>query len=358
MRLNKFKKYSFSSEFFKCIPFIIILVLCIGCKTKKNDSVIIKGEIIGLKDSWVKLRKIDFAPLEFEILDSFFVENESFEFLLPNVLGGICIDFYLEALDRPTRFIFIEDGERVRIKGSTKNRNPEDKIDLEVSGAKSHDKLLVKEKEIDSIGVSKMLFEGYVQKDTASLLSPVFILFSEGGEKYFNNLTPKVKESYYGQKVANKIEKKERTKPGNLAPSINCEDHLGTKFSLHESQSKYTILDFWASWCGPCRKSHPELISLHRKYNQQGLRIVSISLDKPEKVQDWKEAIQNDKIDLWTQIILHNCQETNIKDKYYVELIPMKYVIDNNGYIIKKFIGSDSDEVMDFVEQLFVNNEI
>lgn len=102
--------------------------------------------------------------------------------------------------------------------------------------------------------------------------------------------------------------------------------------SLKESLGKVTLIDFWASWCPPCRKANPEVVALYNKFHGKGLNIISVSLDTDKT--KWQEAIAKDKL-TWTQVSnLTEMDEDPIVRQYGVELIPTTFLLDASGKII------------------------
>lgn len=339
--------------------FLSFLILS-ACSVKNSQSITrINVEIEGLPDSWVKLRLWDFDPIEMTVIDSVFARNQKFEFSLSNVKGGYVVDFYLEEFQKQSRWFFIEKGESVVVMGSASNfiksQYNEEVFDIKVSGGKSNVELYAKEAIIDSLGYTPQLIEKFAQEDSNSLLSPLFMFATENSEKYFDHLSSMVKESYYGEKFAEKKARLDRVGYGQRAADINCTDFLGTPFSLYGLNKRFTLIEFWASWCRPCRASHPELISLFQKYNNRGLDIVSISVDDPEYAEKWKKAIESDKIGIWPQVLMSDCQETNIQDLYYIPVLPVKYLIDHDHKIVKRFEGGKINEINLLLDSLLIN---
>ena len=103
--------------------------------------------------------------------------------------------------------------------------------------------------------------------------------------------------------------------------------------SLKESLGKITIVDFWASWCGPCRAENPNTVALYKEFHSQGLNIIGVSLDKD--AVKWKEAIAKDKL-VWTQVSHLKFWDEPIAIQYQVESIPATFVLDASGKIIAK----------------------
>jgi thiol-disulfide isomerase/thioredoxin len=103
--------------------------------------------------------------------------------------------------------------------------------------------------------------------------------------------------------------------------------------SLKESLGKITIVDFWASWCGPCRQENPNVVALYNDFHSKGLNIIGVSLDKD--AAKWKEAIAKDKL-TWTQVSNLKFWDDPIAAQYKVEAIPATFVLDASGKIIAK----------------------
>lgn len=102
--------------------------------------------------------------------------------------------------------------------------------------------------------------------------------------------------------------------------------------SLQESLGKVTLIDFWASWCPPCRKANPEVVALYTKFHSKGLHIISVSLDTDKT--KWQEAIAKDKL-TWTQVgNLMEMEDDPIVKQYGVQFIPTTFLLDASGKII------------------------
>ncbi len=121
---------------------------------------------------------------------------------------------------------------------------------------------------------------------------------------------------------------------GEMAPNIVLQNPQGDTIQLKDLKGKYVLLDFWASWCQPCRQNNPHLVQIFEKYHFQGLEIFSVSLD--EMKERWMNAIKVDKLK-WQY---HGCdfQKWNgiAVNKYKVASIPAVFLLDKNGKIIAK----------------------
>lgn len=121
-----------------------------------------------------------------------------------------------------------------------------------------------------------------------------------------------------------------QAKKGQPAPEIKLPDPSGQTLSLHEMKGKVVLVDFWASWCGPCRKNNPNLVALYSKYKDQGFEILGVSIDKSKT--DWARAIEKDGL-TWVQVLDPGGWDAQSTLDYGVEAIPASFLIDKSGVI-------------------------
>ena len=120
---------------------------------------------------------------------------------------------------------------------------------------------------------------------------------------------------------------------GDKAPDFSAPNPNDIAVSLNTSLGKLTVLDFWASWCGPCRVDSPNLVKVYNTYKDKGLAIVGISLDQQK--ESWKKAIDNDKLD-WTHVSYLKRWDDPIAAIYGVRSITQLFLLDENGVVIAK----------------------
>lgn len=161
-------------------------------------------------------------------------------------------------------------------------------------------------------------------------------------KKYYDALDASVKDTKPGKNIKTKLggEKKKQSKEidlsiGKSAPSFTAKNVDGKLVSLKESLGKVTIIDFWASWCSPCRQENPNVVALYNEFHAKGLNIIGVSLDKEGEASKWKEAIAKDKL-TWTQVSNLKWWEDPIARAYNIESIPATFVLDANGIIVAK----------------------
>lgn len=325
----------------------------IDIATKDTSS--ITCEIKGLSNTNVYIRKYDFLFPNFQIpvnVDTLNTKDGRFEFEIA-VQGSLCIDLYFESFKKQSRLIFLESNEKVTIIGNMDktfiDQFGREVFDLEVKGAKSHDELVKREIELANSRDVSAQIEKIIKTSPNSYLTPVFILISPSYVQYYDSLSLDVKKSYYGQHLSKIVDHKNKTKEGSTAIDFSCVDINGKKLSLFELKSKYKVIDFWASWCKPCRLSHPGMRKLYDSYNREELEIISISSDGANS-DAWKKAITHDSIGMWRHIIENKC-DSNISKEYSVESIPTKLVIDKNNRIVRRFEG-ESEEFFSVVRTL------
>lgn len=169
-------------------------------------------------------------------------------------------------------------------------------------------------------------------------------------EDIFNTFTPRVQQSFFANDIRNEIAGLRATAPGSVAPDFTLKLPDGTDFTLSSLKGKYVLVDFWASWCIPCRKAVPELIELYKSYKDKGFEIVGVANDS--NLNSWKKAIEEDKT-TWIHVVdvfpIKN-KPSYVSTLYAVHSLPTYYLIDRDGKIIGKM---EKDEVKKKLKELF-----
>jgi len=159
----------------------------------------------------------------------------------------------------------------------------------------------------------------------------------------YESLNIQVQQSYFGKKLQRKILKSLSSAEGKPAIDFISSDLRGNIIKLSDFKGKYLLLDFWASWCIPCRATMSKLIQLYKEYHQEGLEVVAVSVDVDQQL--WKDAIRQDGTDIWYQVLSNGSQEktAQIHQQYAVTVYPTKILINPDGLIVGRFYGTDSD---------------
>ncbi len=163
-------------------------------------------------------------------------------------------------------------------------------------------------------------------------------------QRFYDHLGLKLQQSANGQELDKQIKQLRNGSPGNPAANFSTVDINGDSLKLSDFKGKYVLLDFWASWCGPCRKGNPHLKELYAKLKVQGIEFIGIS-DDDSKPDAWRKAVEKDGLP-WRHVLrgfdmakrLKNLPNDNdISDKFGIHSLPTKILIDPSGMIIGRY---------------------
>jgi peroxiredoxin len=138
---------------------------------------------------------------------------------------------------------------------------------------------------------------------------------------------------------------------GQLAPGFTQNDTEGKPVSLSSFKGRYVLIDFWASWCGPCRQENPNVVRAFEKYKAKNFTVLGVSLDRDR--QKWVQAIAADQL-YWTQVSDLGFWNNAAAKLYRVSSIPQNYLLDPDGRIIGKNLRGE--ELNAFLEKTLANN--
>jgi len=154
-------------------------------------------------------------------------------------------------------------------------------------------------------------------------------------KKIYNSLTSELKNTKPGKSIKEKLDNLDAVEIGKVAPDFTAPNPEGKNVSLKQSLGKVTIIDFWASWCAPCRQENPNVVALYNEFHDKGLNIIGVSLDQEDGAAKWKDAIVADKL-TWTHVSNLKFWQDPIAKKYNVRSIPATFILDASGKIVAK----------------------
>lgn len=348
-----------------CYGLCAIILLVMGCDQKQIYT--ISGTWENGNGKVVYLKK-ETREKQFQIIDSAVVKDNQFK-----MMGDIPqVEKYLLALEKNEQEILL-DGEPIEVVATQMTNKNGDKIDaysMVVKG--SHEQKVFEmarglSMSKSMVGLGGMFAMVQVKDDSVKLdstykavemmkravderiknfvdsnnnsLAITYVIGDfiareypfEDVERYYNNLTPEVKASYPGQLLKEKMTSLRSINMGGIAPDIDLMAPDGKHVKLSSLRGKYVLLDFWASWCGPCLAEVPNVKAVYEQYKDKGFEIYGVSLD--DKKDAWVNAIE--KHDLpWIHVSSLKGWECPVAKIYNVTGIPKMYLLDKEGRIV------------------------
>ena len=330
-------------------------ITCFSQNTKPNFKIF--GETSGLNNQYIYLsydglgknRKWDSTKIKNNI---FYFEG----FISEGKNGFLTIlkeNRVSELSDKKiTPRLFIDPNSKLSIKINPKNFQTA-KLIGSVS-QNEYDKYL-KLKNSETIEINDEI-SNYIE-ETPNSYASLYILNSfkeyvsfNKAKNFYNTLNEEKMNSEYGRSLIKYLTDFELILPGNQAPNFEEIDMNYKPVQLSDFKGKYVLLDFWASWCKPCRAKNPELIAFYNQYKNKDFTIIGVSVDDDE--EKWRSAISKDKIDIYTQLNTNEISE-NLLIKFY----PTQLLLDKNGKILHRFddVNEPSDNLKSVLQKLLEN---
>jgi peroxiredoxin len=346
----------------KILYYILAVMVVSACSGRKSNEFIIKGEIKGDFTGNVYLQKSKDG--QFEIIDTAKVEKGKFMFKgsietpdmyyigidesrfvgFFNEPADIKISFHIDSIMSPVVTGSASDkAYRVYLTKQEEQRSEEISIYTEYNEAsRTNDTTKMKEMEVKVNAFEekqKTEILNYIKENSASFVAP-YVAMRHSYQFSLNELEGvlasfegKVKESSFAKMLTERVATLQNVEPGKIAPDFTMNDPGGNAITLSQLRGKVVLIDFWASWCGPCRKENPNVVAAYNEFKNKGFDILGVSFDK-DKVS-WEVAIKDDKL-TWNHVSDLQYWNNAAGKLYGIMSIPANILLDKDGKIIAK----------------------
>lgn len=163
-------------------------------------------------------------------------------------------------------------------------------------------------------------------------------------KELFENLSPELKQTSLAKTLDQNLKNLSMTDVGSKAPDFSAETPEGKELALKDVLGEVTLVDFWASWCKPCRAENPNIVKIYNKYHDKGFNIIQVSLDRPGQKDKWIQAIKEDNLGKWNHISNLMFWQDPIAAQYGVRAIPAAFLLDKEGKIVGKNLRGENLE--------------
>ena len=363
------------------IKALIIICLFTSCNTEtKRDGYLINGNATGVYNGIrVYLKALDQNNRQVDI-DTAIVMNEKFTFegkvsgpemvyvYMNSAKGNLPIiventeitievdkDNLSNSVVKGSKTIEASNAYNKELKALTEKRQEINRTLREATQAKDLDKAKVLNNELTNLNVelSELPFD-FIKKNNDNYFSLTLVETLSRSRNIdidrvietYNSLSENLKSTEKGKTINSllaitkeALEAQKKTEIGEIAPEFSAPTPDGKILGLNDIKGKVTMIDFWAAWCGPCRRENPNIVKVYEKYHSKGLEIIGVSLDGNGRQQDpkaaWVKAIADDKLN-WHQISNLKYFDGPIAKMYNIRSIPSSFILDADGRIVAK----------------------
>jgi len=348
---------------------LLLTVLLISCNSD-SETYTIEGNTVGLADgAQIFVNKI-LKNNQSKAIDTLTVTNNSFKgsysnnndlsihfFQVENQKGSVLffpentdlkVTLYKDSIQSsyvtgsPQNDSYKTYSDKIRNYTSQKKKN----IELFKVARLEQDNMLASDLQKENIELDaqeKNYKKQYIKENNNSIFSVLLLtemlsrkdISSGEAASISSAFSPKLAATQSSYNLQNLINSMKKADVGGAAPNFRAPTPNGDMLSLNEVLGKYTIIDFWASWCRPCRRENPNVVKVYNKYHDKGLNIISVSLDKEGQKDRWIKAIEDDKLN-WHHVSNLKFWSDPIAKTYNVRSIPATFLLDENGNIIAK----------------------
>lgn len=281
--------------------------------------------------------------------DSITIQNGTFIFHEKLDIPSLVSIFYEKDYRRSCN-LFVQNGEKVNI-----YFEDSDFSKGKVLGSKINDLFVEAQKEINDSLLGGV--DGYIKRNPKSIYSPYFVvreLYQYSDYEKLNlvmdDFHKNGQKGHFMNYLENKLSSLERVQIGKPAPDFSLKDtnDIELRFIEVAKEKEYVLLDFWASWCPPCRRENPNLVLAYDKFHDKGFDIYAVSLDND--ISKWKSAIHSDGLK-WIHVSDLKGWESEIAKLYSINSIPSNLLVDKNGIIIGRNLHGEELDLT--LSQLF-----
>jgi peroxiredoxin len=355
---------------FRIIGSLLIAMTLYACSSADNKEFTVTGMIKSAPATPVYLELVAFNNTPPQVIDSMTIKDGKFSLKGKTTEESLLQIRFPEIQEAPLLFI-VNDKNNIELTGDWGNTGAyryagspaSERLRLFIDSL-THLQLGLMQADTATVGMTDSMlalrdlqkqqkikdYKAYVSKTVSADESPVISLFAASlsmgenateNEALFNGLQKRFPKhngvtmvvEQYREMVKNEQQRlqKKPVQVGQPAPEIILPDPQGQSFSLSSLRGKYVLIDFWASWCGPCREENPNVVAAYEQYRSKNFTVLGVSLDKSK--EDWLQAIKEDKLN-WHHVSDLKFWETPMVSLYGFDAIPYNVLIDPQGKVV------------------------